>query len=90
MHPEFTARNVAKFVAKSIIAYKTTKLTAETIEEHTQFEKDDMIVELGSGVVGWYVSAKLSPVTDKIVDKTADFITEKREAREYKKNHKKD
>jgi hypothetical protein len=90
MHPEFTTRNVAKFVAKSIVYYKTTKLTAETIEEHTQFEKDDMIVGLGASVVGWLVSDKLSPVTDKIVDKTADFVTEKRQARKDKKNPKQD
>jgi hypothetical protein len=90
MPPQFNTRNVVKFVAKSIVYYKTTKLTATTIEEHTQFEKDDMIVGLGSSVVGWFVSDKLSPVTDKIVDKTADFITEKRQARKDKKDTQKD
>lgn len=91
MNPQApTVRNVAKFVVKSIVAIKTTKLTAEAIEDHTRFEKDDMFVEIGSGVVGWYASSKLSPVTDKIVDKTADFITEKRQARKDKKDTKKD
>lgn len=88
--PAFTARNVSKFIAKSLVAAKTTQLTAETIADHTHYEKDDTIVELGSGVVGWYVSAKLSPITDAIVDKTADFVTAKREARQAKKNAKKD
>jgi hypothetical protein len=90
MTPEFTARNVSKFVAKAIIAAKTAELTAETIAENTRFEKDDTVVDVGSKVFGWYVSDKLKPVTDKIVDSTADFITEKREARKAKKNAKKE
>lgn len=85
----FTARNVAKFVAKSLVAAKTTQLTAEAIADHTEYETDDTIVEIGSGVVGWYAAHKLSPVTDAIVDKTADFVTAKREARQAKKNAKK-
>jgi hypothetical protein len=90
MHTEFTARNVAKFILKSIVATKTADLTAETIAEHTNFEEDDMVVDLGSKVFGWYVSDRLKPVTDKIVDSTADFVTEKREARKAKKDAKKD
>ncbi len=86
----FTARNVTKFVARSIVAAKTAQLTAEAIADHTEYETDDTIVEIGSGVVGWYVAHKLQPVTDAVVDRTADFVTAKREARKAKKNAKKD
>lgn len=86
----FTARNVTKFVAKSLVAAKATQLTAEAIADNTHYEKDDTVVEIGSGVVGWYISSKLAPVTDAIVDKTADFVTAKREARKAKKNAKND
>jgi hypothetical protein len=82
----FTTRNVAKFVAKAIVAAKA-KQTAETaITEYTELEKDDTIVDISGSVIGWYVSEKLSPVTDKMVDKTADFIAAKREARKDKKD----
>jgi hypothetical protein len=83
----FTTRNVAKFVAKAIVAAKA-KQTAETaITEYTELEKDDTIVDISGSVIGWYVSEKLSPVTDKMVDKTADFIAAKREARKAKKDN---
>jgi hypothetical protein len=90
MTTEFTTRNVAKFILKSIVATKTADLTADTITEHTRFEEDDLVVDIGSKVFGWYVSDKLKPVTDKIVDSTADFVIEKREARKAKKNAKQD
>jgi hypothetical protein len=73
MDTEFTARNVAKWVVKSIVAIKTTELVAKTAAEHTNFEKDDMVVKIGSGVIGWGVSARLQPITDAMVDKTTDF-----------------
>lgn len=85
MTAAFTARNVAKFVLKSIVAGKTAQLTEKAIADYTQFEEDDMIVDIAGGVVGWYVSDKLKPVTDAIVDKTADFIVEKNEARKSRK-----
>lgn len=83
---DFTPRNVAKYVAKGIIYGKTAQLTKETIVDHTQFEDDDIIVTISGGLVGWYVSDKLKPVTDKMIDKTADFIVAKREARKAKKD----
>lgn len=88
--PAFTARNVTKFVAKAIVAAKTAEITADAIEDHTSYSKDDLPVDLGSKVVGWYISEKLEPVTDKIVDTVADFVTAKREARQAKKNAKQD
>ncbi|HVI79593.1 MAG TPA: hypothetical protein VM715_15790 [Candidatus Acidoferrum sp.] len=87
MPNSFTARNVSKFIFKSFIAAKTAQITAETIADHTQFDKDDTVVEVGSTVFGWYVSDRLRPVTDKIVDKTADFITEQRTKFQDKKTN---
>lgn len=86
----FTGRNVAKFIVKSIVATKTADLAADALAENTSFEEDDLVVEIGSQCFGWYISSKLQPVTDKIVDKTADFVVAKREARKAKKTAKKD
>jgi hypothetical protein len=89
MMPAFTARNVTKFIAKSIVAAKTAELTADAIADHTHYEKDDTVVDIGSKVVGWYVSEKLEPVTDKIVDTAADFVSDRRAKRQAKKDAKK-
>ena len=88
--PPFTARNVAKFIAKSLVAYKTAQLTADTVAEHTRYESDDFVVDIGSKCVGWYVSEKLEPVTDAIVDRSADFVTEQRNKLRNKKDDKND
>lgn len=85
MDTPFTGRNVAKYVVQAAIAAKTAKLSKDAIAEHTQFEEDDMIVDISGTVIGWYVGAKLKPVTDKVVDKTADFIAKKRAERAAKK-----
>lgn len=77
-HPDFTTRNVAKFVVKAIVAARTAKLAEDVITDYTRFEEDDMIVDISTGLAGWYVSDKLKPYTDKMVDKTADFIAAKR------------
>lgn len=81
----FTPRNVAKFVVKAVVAGKTAQVAEGVIADHTKFEKDDTIVDISSHLIGWYVSSKLQPVTDAMVDKTADFIAEKRAKRAAKK-----
>jgi len=82
----FTPRNVTKFVVKTLVAGKTADLAGTAITNHTHFEDDDTIVNISSGVIGWYVSDKLKPYTDNMVDKTADFVTAKREALKARKN----
>ncbi|HYQ97732.1 MAG TPA: hypothetical protein VEO92_05125 [Candidatus Nitrosocosmicus sp.] len=82
---DFTPRNVAKYVVKGAITMKAAQFAKDTLAENTRFDEDDMIVKIGAGVFGWGVGAKLSPYTDKAVDKTADFINKKREARKAKK-----
>lgn len=81
---DFTPRNVAKFVARSIVAKQTAKLAEQTITDHTQFEEDDIVVDMTGFVIGWYVSSKLKPVTDGAVDRVADFIATKRAAKAAK------
>jgi hypothetical protein len=83
----FTPRNVAKFVVTTTISVKANAKAREVISDYSQFEEDDLPVHLTGQVVGWYVSAKVKPLTDKMVDKTADFIVAKRE---QMKNRKKD
>jgi hypothetical protein len=86
----FTPRNVVKFVVKSIVAAKTAQLTEDALVDYTSLEEDSTTVDIAGAVVGWYVSDKLKPVTDGIVDKTADFVVSKREARKAKKDAKKE
>jgi hypothetical protein len=88
--PDFTARNVAKWLASSIVAMKTAEFAANTVTDYTNFEKDNMVVRLGSGCVGWLVSSTLEPVTDKAVDSTVDFVAKKWEARKARRNTKQD
>jgi len=82
-------RTVAKWLIRSVIAYKTGELTANAAADYTRFEKDSLAVKLGSGAVSMVVTAKLTPHTDKMVDKAADFIVEKRTKYVAKKNTKK-
>jgi hypothetical protein len=84
---DFTPRNIMKYVVKGAITMKAAQLTKDAMVENTRFDEDDIVVKIGSGVVGWGVGAKLSPYTDKIVDKTADFINKKRETRKTKKEN---
>jgi len=84
---DFTARNVAKWVLKSVVAIKTTELVANTAADHTSFDKDDLVVKIGAGIVGWGVSARLQPYTDALVDKTADFAVTQWSNRNSKKDN---
>jgi len=85
---DFTARNIAKWVARSIVAIKTAEVVTNTTANNTNFEKDAMIVKIGAGIVGWGVSNACGSLTDIAVDKTADFLTEKWNNRQAKKNDK--
>lgn len=83
------ARDVAKWVVVAIVDIKTTEVAANTIDNHTKFDRDDLIVKLSSGAVGMVVSAHVKPVTDKMVDKSADFLTAQWKKRRPKKDPKK-
>jgi hypothetical protein len=89
-NPDFTPRGAAKLVLSSLVAGKASDLTKHAVGDYTRFDDDSRVASLSGMVVGWYVSDKLKPVTNKIVDKTADFIVAKRESRKAKKNAKKE
>jgi hypothetical protein len=74
----FTPRNAAKFVVKAVVHFQTAKAVETVMVDYTRFEEDDMIVDISGHLVGWYVSDKLKPLTDKAVDKVADKIVERR------------
>lgn len=85
---KITPRSVAKHIAKSAVAIKTSQIAEGAITDYTGFEKDDMVVKITTGFIGGYVAYRLSPVTDYAVDKVADFIVAKREDFKTKKNEK--
>ena len=78
----FTPRNVAKFVVKTLVAGKAAAIAEDVIVSRTSLEEDTTIVDISSSLVGWYVSDRLQPYTDKIVDKTADWIVARRKQSE--------
>lgn len=86
---ESIPRQVAKWLVVSAIDLKTTQIAANTVDNYTGFDKDSLAVKLGTGAIGMVVAANLKPVTDKYVDKAADFINLKRMEFVTKKNEKK-
>lgn len=86
-HTPFNVRTVSKYVVTAAIAYKGADIAEDTLTEHTRFQEDDLIVVIGSKLIGWGIADTVKPFTDKMVDRTADFVTNKREARKAKKNN---
>ena len=78
---DFTARNVTKNLVTGAIAAVVEKYTKKALTDYTSLGNDNLVVTLGSGVVAWGISAKLSPHSDRLVDRTADLIVAKREAK---------
>lgn len=86
MDTESFPRTAAKWIVSSIIAIKTIDLVENAAGDYTRFEKDSLAVRLGAGAISLAVTSKTTPYTDKMVDKTADFIVAKREKMRAKKN----
>lgn len=76
--PDFTPRNVSKYVVKTVVYFKTAELAEDVIIRRTRFEEDSLAATLASNTIGWYVSDRLKPYTDKMVDTTADFVVTQR------------
>lgn len=89
MDKNAAARNAAKWLIDAIILAKTTELAADVLIDHTNFDKDNLIVKVGSSAVGGIVSVTVAPVISISVDKTADFVTTKFVAFRTKRNTKK-
>jgi hypothetical protein len=86
-HPAtVTPRIIAKKLAQGLVAAQVGRLTNGALRNYTDIDTDNIVVEAGVGTVSWLVSEYCSPITDKIVDKTADFVNAKREARRAKKS----
>lgn len=81
----FTKRNVAKYIVTALVAGKTAGLTRDAIADHTRFDRDDTVVEIVGTVVGWGVSQKVKPYTDRAVDKTADWYTTRKDKKNQDK-----
>lgn len=82
---DFTVRSISKFVVNSIVVMKSTELAKDAMTDYTSLDEDSIAVRIGSKVIGAAVGSRLKPYTDKAVDKTADFVVAKREARKAKK-----
>jgi hypothetical protein len=82
---DFTPRNIMKYIATGVISMKAASMTKDALVDHTRFDEDDIVVKIGAGVVGWGAGHHAKPYTDKAVDKVADFVNAKREARKAKK-----
>jgi hypothetical protein len=85
-HKEFTPRNATKYVVTALVRIKVGQFAKAAITDYTAFEDDDTVVGLTGYLIGWYAGHKLRPVTDAMVDKTADFILAKREELKAKKS----
>lgn len=85
---DVTPRTVAVYLIQGAISMKVTQMSRDAMVENTRFEKDDMIVKLGSGAIGMVAGGIAKPHTEKAVDKIADYIVAKREARNAKKAQK--
>jgi len=81
---QFTARNAVKKLVFGLVSYKVTVITANLATNYTGFDKDDMIVKVGSPMVGWGVAANAQPYTDKLVDASFDYAAKRYE--NYKTN----
>jgi hypothetical protein len=86
--PDFTPRNVAKYAVTFVIKSKVVKAVKVAADDYTRFESDDTVVKVSANIIGWGVSAKLKPYTDKVVDKTADFVVARREKKDQQKDQK--
>lgn len=83
---DFNPRSIAKYAVSTIIQAKVADRASEAIVDYTRHEEGDLVTKIGSRVIGAGVAAAAKPYTDKMVDKTVDFIAAKREARKTKKN----
>lgn len=81
MSDAFTPRNAAKYIVKAIVHRKAAQFTEDVLIDYTRYEEDDLVVDLGSHLVGWYVSDKLKPHTDRAVDFVADKAVAYRQKR---------
>jgi hypothetical protein len=90
MTPEapLAPRNVAKFVVTTTIHVAVASPVRSAIADRTSASSTDIPVVVAGALVGYYASNAVKPLTDKMVDKTADFVNAKREARKARRSEK--
>lgn len=80
----FTVRNASKMVVSTAVHMTVSHLTQNALRNYTPIQGDKTVFMAGN-LAGWSASANTTPFTDKLVDKTADFIIAKRAERKAKK-----
>ncbi len=68
-------RKLTKFVVNTTVISASTRLIVKTVHAIAPSTEDNLLVDIGAAVAGWYVGEKSEPITDKVVD---DFF-DKRE-----------
>lgn len=81
-------RDIAKMCIGVAIGFKVSDVASNAIVDNTSLEEDSRTVRIGTTVLGMYVAEKLSPITEKAVDTTFDFVIAQRAKRQAKKNKK--
>lgn len=71
---ELTPVTIAQHAVRQIIALNVASACTTAIDNYTEIDPDSITVKVGTGVVGQYVAYKAKPITDPMVQKTADRI----------------
>lgn len=87
MFSPFAPRAIAKTAVNILITAKVSDVASDVMVDYTALEEDSKTVQISSGLIGLYIASKLDPITDKIVDKTADFIVAANNKRKDKKKN---
>lgn len=83
-----TPRLAAKYVVTAAVQDRVRKIAKNAITDYLGFDDDNTVVGIAGQLVGWTVASQLKPHTDKLVDKTADFVAAKRAERAEKNKQK--
>lgn len=87
MFSPFAPRAIAKTAVNILITAKVSDVASDVMVDYTALEEDSKTVQISSGLIGLYIASKLDPITDKIVDKTADLIIAANNKRKDKKKN---
>lgn len=74
MFNRLPVRKIAKGGLEIVVSANAAAAANHVIDEHTSLDADSTAADVGCTLFGAYVAHRLSPITDAIVDKTADRI----------------
>lgn len=72
MNTPTTKTEIAKWAAQAVVAAKVARFAKDQVEDYTQYDRDNVVVDVGCSVIGYQVASKLRPYTDKAVDVTIE------------------